>query len=195
MLNLKQSIHEKFLFFSKFLKSPGQVGSITPSSPFLAKAMVNAISWDTVCCAAEFGAGTGAITKFIHASAQKRAKVLVFETDVQMRQRLAEQYPGFECHPDCRDLQRILERERLGELDCIISGLPFFNFPQQLRDDIMAQAVASLKEDGLFVAFQYSQQMKRQLNEQFVIEDIKFVPMNVPPAFVYVCRKKGGAPA
>jgi phospholipid N-methyltransferase len=32
--------------------------------------------------------------------------------------------------------------------------------------------------------------MRRQLERQFDIEHIHFVPFNVPPAFVYVCRKR-----
>jgi len=47
----------------------------------------------------------------------------------------------------------------------------------------------SLKPGGLFIAFQYSQQMKKLLGEHFSIEKIEFVPLNIPPAFVYVCRK------
>lgn len=54
----------------------------------------------------------------------------------------------------------------------------------------MDQILSSLKEDGLFIAFQYSKQMKKQLEQHFVIERICFVPRNLPPAFVYVCRKK-----
>jgi phospholipid N-methyltransferase len=80
--------------------------------------------------------------------------------------------------------------EAIEQLDCIINGLPFSNFPQAMRDKLIGQIVISLKNDGLFIAFQYSLQMKKQLSKHFEIEKITFVPMNVPPAFVYVCRKK-----
>lgn len=83
-----------------------------------------------------------------------------------------------------------MKNAQIEQLDCIISGLPFFNFPQAMRDQIVEQIHRSLRDGGMFVAFQYSKQMKQQLGEWFDIEEIKFVPMNVPPAFVYVCRKK-----
>jgi len=190
MIN-KALIQEKFLFFYKFLQSPGRVGSVTPSSRFLAKTMVDAIPWNEVDSAAELGAGTGAITRYIQSAKKESARVLLFEADPQMRGRLDDLYPEFACYPDCRDIQAAVHKENLGQLDCVLSGLPFFNFTQELRDRILEQVVSSLKDNGLFVAFQYSQQMRKQLEEVFDIEEIKFVPMNVPPAFVYICRKKG----
>lgn len=40
-----------------------------------------------------------------------------------------------------------------------------------------------------FVAFQYSLQMKNMLNNYFDKVTIDFVPLNMPPAFVYYCEK------
>jgi phospholipid N-methyltransferase len=81
--------------------------------------------------------------------------------------------------------------ENIQQLDCILSGLPFFNFSQNLRDHLMDEIYQSLKPNGLFIAFQYSMQMKKQFAQYFAIEKIDFVPLNIPPAFVYVCRKAG----
>ena len=80
--------------------------------------------------------------------------------------------------------------ENIDRLDCILSGLPFFNFPQEVRDQLVDQVYRALRPGGVFIAFQYSRQMKRQLGELFEIEQIAFVPLNLPPAFVYVCRKR-----
>ncbi len=189
-MNKRETIQEKCLFLYKFLRSPRQVGSVTPSSRFLAKKMIESVPWDEVENIAELGAGTGAITKYIRLAARGNTNVLLFETDKFMRGELKRQYPEFMCYPDCRELQHAMHSEKIERLDCIVSGLPFFNFPQELRDQLMEQILGSLKDNGLFIAFQYSQQMKKQLTERFDIEQIKFVPLNVPPAFVYVCRKK-----
>lgn len=40
----------------------------------------------------------------------------------------------------------------------------------------MRQIIHALKPGGLFIAFQYSQQMKNQLLQNFEIEHIHFVP-------------------
>lgn len=189
-MGIKQSLKEKCLFLYKFLYKPMEIGSVMPSSKYLAQKMVESIPWHEVLAAAELGAGTGAITKQIQEAAHQQTKVLLFETDPFMLKTLEENYPNFACYENTTNLQAALQQEGIEQLDCIISGLPFFNFHQTLRDILIAQIVNSLKDDGWFVAFQYSQQMKKQLSLHFHIEKIIFVPINVPPAFVYVCRKK-----
>lgn len=181
---------ERALFLYKFFNSPGQIGSVTPSSKFLAKKMIEDVPWGEVKTIAELGAGTGAITEYIRSAIGKDTRVLLFETDPCMRRKLAERYQNFSCYRDSSELQHVMHNEKIKQLDCIISGLPFSTFSQSMRDKLMEQILVSLKDEGLFIAFQYSLQMKKQLREHFDIKKIKFVPLNIPPAFVYVCRKK-----
>ncbi|TMV49712.1 phospholipid methyltransferase [Paenibacillus mesophilus] len=187
---MKNAIREKLLFLYKFSLAPKQIGSVTPSSAFLAKKMIDSVPWGRVRAIAELGAGTGAITKYIGTAMRKQTKVLLFEKDPYLREELARLYPDYSCHVDACQLGLSLQQEGIGRLDCILSGLPFFNFPQQLRDLLMDQIAAALKPGGLFIAFQYSQQMRKQLDRRFDIEHIHFVPLNIPPAYVYVCRKR-----
>lgn len=190
MIRIHHLVHERFLFLFKFLRSPAYVGSVTPSSRFLAKSMMESILWSEVHAVAELGAGTGAITQYIPSAASAQTKVLLFEKDQTMRQELIRKFPNYQCYSDSRELQLALKNAGIEQLDCIISGLPFFNFPQAMRNQIIEQIHLSLSDGGMFVAFQYSTQMKQQLGEWFEMEEIKFVPLNIPPAFVYVCRKK-----
>jgi phospholipid N-methyltransferase len=188
-MKMINAMQEKWMFLYKFLYKPGEIGSVTPSSKYLAKAMLSYVPWHEVKSAAELGAGTGAITRHIREAARENTKCLLFETDPQMLSGLKHQYPEFQCHENAERLSTALSEEGIEKLDCIISGLPFFNFQQTFRDELIEQIVCSLKDDGLFIAYQYSMQMKKQLNKHFTIEEIKLVPLNVPPAFVYVCRK------
>ena len=185
-----KAIEEKLVFLYKFARAPRQIGSVTPSSVFLAKKMIEPVPWAQVKSVAELGAGTGAITRYLHKAIESDAKVLLFEKDHDLRAKLATQYPNFSNYTDACQLGTALQYEGLRQIDCILSGLPFFNFPQSLRERLMHQIVTSLKPGGLFIAFQYSQQMRKQLSRQLYIEKVHFVPWNVPPAFVYVCRKQ-----
>ncbi|MGG4342101.1 class I SAM-dependent methyltransferase [Paenibacillus lautus] len=193
MTKLMDWLHEQTMFLGRFLLSPGQIGSVAPSSKELALAMMKPVPWGRIRTVAELGAGTGVITKQIQLAAGAETQVILFEKDPYLRGQLKERYPNYPCYTDGSHLRLFLKQEGIESLDCIISGLPFFNFPQYIRDRIVAEIVATLKKDGLFIAFQYSQQMKRQLMEHFDILDIHFVPRNFPPAFVYVCRKKEGS--
>jgi phospholipid N-methyltransferase len=191
IISPKVLIQEKYLFLKKFLSSPGQIGSVTPSSKFLAKKMIESVPWDEVRNIAELGSGTGAITKFIHEASKEDTQVLLFEKDPYLQQELALQYPNFCCYSDASQLCNSMFQKGIEHLDCVISGLPFFNFPQDVRDQLLDQITLSLKPDGMFIAFQYSLQMNKQLNRHFEVDTIKYVPLNFPPAFVYVCRKRG----
>ncbi|GAA3411052.1 class I SAM-dependent methyltransferase [Paenibacillus hodogayensis] len=189
MLN---TMRERLLFLYKFTRFPKQIGSVTPSSVFLARGMLGQVPWDRVRNVAELGAGTGAITKYISSYTKSGTRVLLFEKDETLRNALQFRYPDYSCHVDACDMTGALAERGMepGQLDCILSGLPFFNFPQPLRERLMQQIDSALKPGGLFIAFQYSQQMRKQLDARFELEQIRFVPINVPPAFVYVCRKK-----
>ncbi|MET3289053.1 UNVERIFIED_CONTAM: phospholipid N-methyltransferase [Brevibacillus sp. OAP136] len=190
MLNLTAALQERLYFLYKFIRFPKQIGSVTPSSPFLAKTMLDAVPWGNVTAIAELGSGTGAITKHLLAASPQPQHVLLFEKDDTLRAHLARQYPDYAVYEDACQLETALLREGIEQLDCILSGLPFFNFPQAVRDQILEQINATLKPGGLFIAFQYSHQMKKQLSDRFDLLSIEFVPVNVPPAFVYVCQKR-----
>ncbi|MBB6730582.1 class I SAM-dependent methyltransferase [Cohnella zeiphila] len=181
---------ESRIFFRKFVQDPKQVGSVAPSSRFLAEAMTRPIPWEKAVSVAELGAGTGAITREIAKRARPSTNVYLFEKDAKMRRRLAEAYPQYGCFANAENVLDVLERAGLEPLDGIVSGLPFYNFSESLRSRLIGQIEGALKPDGLFVAFQYSLQMKKRLAAAFEIERIGFVALNLPPAFVYVCRKR-----
>nr|WP_233146868.1 methyltransferase domain-containing protein [Paenibacillus selenitireducens] len=184
-------VEDKWLFLQKFMGNPKEVGSITPSSKFLAKRMLKAVNWNDVRAIGELGAGTGAITQYLAERVGPRTNVSLFEKDGLMRSRLQTNYPTFQCYPDATKLVDAVQMQGISYFDCILSGLPFFNFSPELREELMNQIFQALKPGGQFIAFQYSLQMKRELTRYSEIESIQIVPLNLPPAFVYVCRKSG----
>ncbi|OZB90702.1 class I SAM-dependent methyltransferase [Paenibacillus sp. XY044] len=183
-------MNEYLLFLQGFFKEPKRVGSVIPSSRFLAAKMVQAVPWDEVKTVAELGSGTGAITRFIKPQLHGSTKVLLFERDKRMRNNLRIEYPDFPCYSNACQLVRTIHQQDISQLDCIISGLPFFNFTSEMRKTLLHQIVQALKPGGIFVAFQYSLQMKKQFAKELTVEKIEFVPFNFPPAFVYTCRKR-----
>ena len=180
---------EKLLFLYKFIQSPTQVGSITPSSKYLAQAMLAPIDWSLVKSIVELGAGTGVFTKRIYQNAPKACQVAIFEKDKDMRKLLAVKYPTCRFCEDAQNISGELGDLGLAAADYIISGLPFKLFTQALRDRILDEVGSTLQPNGLFITFQYSLQMKEQLQSRFSKVDICFVPLNIPPAYVYICRK------
>ena len=169
--------------------TPRKIGSITPSSSFLIRKMLVDLPWDNMETIVELGAGTGGFTKFIAEHKEDVCQVVVVEQDYKMRQTLWKNYPLFHYGAKAEKLDWILHRHNLIQVDCIVSGLPFATFSKPLRTEIIAAIHRSLKPGGIFVAFQYSLQMKKMLETYFRLVLIDFVPMNLPPAFVYYCEK------
>lgn len=178
---------DKWTFFYKFLQSPRVVGSVVPSSSALTRRMLRPVDWTEIRSIAELGAGTGVFTKAIRASVRPGTKVAVFEKEEVMRRRLTLQFQEFSCFENAEDLSGAIRSLGLSGVDCIVSGLPFANFPVEQREKIMDEVQASLRSGGPFITFQYSLQMKSMLQERFASVRISFVPWNFPPAFVYVC--------
>jgi len=87
------------------------------------------------------------------------------------------------------NLPFILQKFGMEKVDCVISGLPFAIFTQELRRQILCAAQSSLQPDGRFIAFQYSLQMYPVLKKSFSEVALGFEWRNFPPAFVYRCRK------
>lgn len=85
-------------------------------------------------------------------------------------------------------LQEYMSKAGIGKADAIISGLPFANFPAELRTGILDEVQSALAPGGLFITFQYSLQLKAELQTRFQRVETTFTPLNIPPAFIYTCR-------
>ncbi|MGO4184647.1 class I SAM-dependent methyltransferase [Paenibacillus sp. TAF43_2] len=181
--------NHSLLFLKKFTFNPKDVGSVIPSSSFLANNMVAAAMWEQAETIVEIGSGTGAITQVIANRVKSESKVILFEKDEEMGQRLQLDFPQFIRESNALELVSKLKKHNIQEVDYIFSGLPFYNFSPVMRNQLISQCKEALKPCGKFIAFQYSLQMKKMLSEHFEIESISLVPLNIPPAFVYVCKK------
>jgi len=108
-------------------------------------------------------------------------------------------------HPDTRLFQDSVANARsictkagIDQVDCIISGLPWASFTQALQVEILDEMMRVLKPGGQFVTFAYvhglilppGRRFSRVLPKYFsAISKSPIVWKNVPPAFVYRCRR------
>lgn len=182
--------NDNWMLLKKFVTSPRTIGSVRPSSKYLAREMIRHIQWNHVDSLVELGAGTGVFTDYIDRLKKPNCTALIFELDSEMRKRLQKRYSTLDHYPDAEKIKEILTDYQLKEVDCIISGLPFANFSEQDRLSILKGIFNSLKPGGVFVAFQYSLQMRKLLKREFSQVSISYVPFNIPPAFVYTCYKE-----
>lgn len=181
---------DKKLFLKTFLQSPAQVGSVIPSSSFMVRKIGDLVAQANPKTVAEFGAGTGVITRRLHELCQQLgADLFVFEKDEQLRHYLAQQFPDLSIYSDALFLREVMEEKGLKEIDCIVCGLPFTLFPQELREKFFDLMYSCLADDGTLVMFQFSLHMLKPLKQRYRSVNVKFIPLNIPPAFVYHCQK------
>jgi len=171
-------MRKKILFLKKYLQNPQSIGSVIPSSEFLAKAMFTSIKeLDEVSNIIEIGAGTGAITKHISS-----LNPLLVEIDQEFCALLRRNYPHLKTINGCalEQLQKVDERFGL------VLSIPLINNPFKSS---FIPIIESLYSRGLLtwcVMFTYG--LNNPLGEvSFQSKARKrFVVKNIPPASVWV---------
>ena len=168
----------------KFLKSPKNIGSIAPSSRFLARLMVQDIQKHHKVL--ELGPGSGVFTKYILNKINHPQQLQLVEIDAEYAQYCQDKFPQINVHH--LDLEVFLQNNE-EKFDIIISGIPFALIDLQKRQYLFQQIKEKLNKNGRFIMFQYSVLSKKELSEIFNKVEIKSTLINLPPAFVFTCFK------
>lgn len=190
-----------FSFTKEALKKFKTQGSLFPSTSALGKMMIKPIVMKPGMTIVEFGAGTGSITKELIPKLPEGAIFLVFENNKVLVEKLRDDLvPYIEAtkshskviliEDDAANLRAHLDRLGLPLADYVISGLPIGNFKRHERQKIFDAINEGMKEDGTYVQFQYLLASWLHVRKVFNAKVIGFEVRNVPPAFVYVCKKK-----
>jgi phospholipid N-methyltransferase len=186
-------------FLSTFLRHPIATGAIAPSSRHLAQQMVNWVDWARVQVCVEFGPGTGAITPSVLESLRPGARYFAVELNPAFARHMTETFPQVETI--CRsvaEIEQICDERGVKQIDCIICGLPWAAFPNELQTTLLQAVLTRLSDGGYFATFAYLQgtilpagmRFHKRLHEAFgEVRRSPTVWRNLPPAFVYRCRK------
>jgi phospholipid N-methyltransferase len=185
-------------FVKAFIKSPGSVGALWPSSPSLARAMVAASEIPRADCVLELGPGTGAFTGEILSNLREGAEFAAVERDPSLARMMAKKFPRAKVIEGCATmLGEHLRAESLSRPDAILSGLPWAVFSEDLQKNILGQIRSNLRQNGVFTTFGYygphrlkaGRTFRKNLESVFgTINRSPVVLGNFPPAFIYTCR-------
>jgi phospholipid N-methyltransferase len=186
-------------FLRAFLRDPAHIGAIAPSSAGLAAAMTAWITWEQARVVLELGPGTGVFTGPILKQLPPGARFLAIELNALFVTELRRQFPGVDiCHDTVGNLEAICSQAGITEVDAMLSGLPWASFPADLQDRCLHAVVRVLRPGGQFCTFAYLQglwlpagrRFRHLLQEHFSsVERSATVWRNLPPAFVYRCRR------
>ncbi len=189
-----------WLMMRAFLTQGKRIASFAPSSRFMARKILDGIDWAKAGSIVELGAGTGPITAEMVKKANPKTKLVVIELDPTLCGRLRDRFrdtPNVEVIlGDATKFGELLVERGIPKVDHVLSGLPLPSFPAETRDAILATAARTVADGGTFRQLTVMPLIYYKMYRRY-FEDVRFrfVPFNLPPGGVYVCRGFRDAPA
>jgi phosphatidylethanolamine/phosphatidyl-N-methylethanolamine N-methyltransferase len=186
-------------FVCEYLLHPVRVGAVAPSSRGLAIRMVQWIDWQSVECVVEYGPGTGAFTAQILQSKRPGADFFAVELNSQFAATLATRFPDLTVlQESVANIEELCQQQGVTQVDAIVCGLPWAAFSDRDQTAYLDAMMSVLKPGGYFATFAYLQGMALPAARRFrkklqiYFGEVSLSPtvwLNVPPAFVYRCRR------
>ena len=197
--NLLNKLTDNFTFLLQFFTTPKIIGAVVPSSPRLTKVITSWIDLPNAQSAVEFGPGTGAFTSTIRKKLRPEATFIAIEINPKMVEILEQKYPEVTIYNDSvANTAEYLSLHGFSSTDCIISGLPWATFNDELQNELLDVVLENLADQGQFVTFAYlhsfclpsNRKLREKLHAKFSeVTHSKIVWKNFPPALVYQARK------
>ncbi|WP_366932746.1 methyltransferase domain-containing protein [Pseudonocardia sp.] len=186
-------------FLTAFLRRPTTMGAVAPSSERLATVLASVVPTAGSPVVVELGPGTGAVSAVIAERLPPGARHLAVELDADLVAYLRRTRPELEVvHGDARELGKVLVEQGVDRVDAVICGLPWALFDDATQAEILAEISRAIGTTGAFTTFAYLHGMALGAARRFrstlrgAFEEVLVsatVWRNVPPAFVYVCRR------
>jgi phospholipid N-methyltransferase len=186
-------------FLLQFLRHPGQTGAVLPSSRFLAETMVEGLDLGTARSVLEYGPGTGPFTPHILRRLREDCRFLAIEQNPRLAEEFRERMPEVALVQDSvENVRAICDKAGIDSVDCIVCGLPWAAFSDDLQKRLLEAMMTVLRSGGQFVTFAYLHGLPLPAGRRFAerlpryfkeVRRSSTVWMNVPPALVYRCRR------
>lgn len=176
------------MFFRGFLKNPGMVGSIVPSSNKLIRRMLAPVDWANTRLFVEYGPGVGTFSRAILDRLPADGVYLAIDTCPDfiryLRQTIRDDRMRV-VHGSAADVERIVTEHGFEKADYVLSGLPFSTLPPGVGDAIADATKAVIRPGGAFLVYQFAPKVHALLAPRWAEIDHAVEWWNVPPANLY----------
>ena len=184
-------LDDEMRFIRSWIEKPLSIGSVTPSSRALARAMAAYVDPDSKGPVIELGPGTGPVTEALVAHGIDPARLILLEFDPTFCRLLRRRYPAATVvEGDAYSLKRALGSHLAAPAAAVVSGLPLFTKPLKTRLKLVYEAFALMLPGAPFVQFTYATvpPIPKAL-DRVRSEASERIWMNIPPARIWVYRK------
>lgn len=180
------------------------VGAVAPSSRYLTQAMLKSLPLATARVIVELGPGTGCMTRALLDLIPFNATLLAFEINPRFSWYLRSSISDprlVVIDASAETVQNEVRRRGYERANAIVSSLALGFMAEELRHTFLAQLGSCLDHAGIFTQYQYFHrlQIKNGQVKKFRLANLlrgyfssveqRIIWRNLPPAFVFTCRK------
>jgi phospholipid N-methyltransferase len=172
------------MFFRQFVKHPGMIGSVIPSSATLVDRILDQVDWRNTRLFVEYGPGVGTFTRSILERLPADAMLIAIDLNLDFVAYLEAEFddPRLRVvHGSAADVRRFIKEAGHYQADYVLSGIPFSTLPDGVGEAICAETRAALRPGGAFLIYQYSRYVLRFLNPLFADVSDSLEWRNIPP--------------
>ncbi|MFI7132066.1 class I SAM-dependent methyltransferase [Nonomuraea sp. NPDC050153] len=183
-------------FLKAAVRRPAVIGAFAPTSETLAAQLAEVVPRRGAPTVLELGPGTGAVSGLIRSRLPEDARHVAVEVDRAMVDHLVATRPWLEVlHLDAAELD---SRIGAGEVDAVVSALPWTLIPEPAQGRIIEAVARVLAPGGSFTTIAYltgtpfgpGRRFRRRLGASFdEVLTTRTIWRNLPPARTYVCRR------
>jgi len=179
-----------FGFIRQALANFKNVGAVAGSSRFLVERMLKPVDFNETLNIVELGPGGGNFTRAILKKMTSESKLLAYEINDSFYKELSGRIHDKRFSLKHDSAAAIAQDFETGTGDVVVSSLPLAMMPVTVKNEILEASFRALKPGGLYLQYQYSRNDLALVKGYFPGLKTRLAPVNIPPAIVYICRKK-----
>jgi phosphatidylethanolamine/phosphatidyl-N-methylethanolamine N-methyltransferase len=168
------------------------VASVTPSSKFCVEHVCRPLNFSQPLNIVEYGPGTGVYARYLLDRMTTDSRLIMIEMNEQFVEELNKmEDPRATVHQgSVEHVMEFVDEELHGNIDAIISGIPFSFLTTELKKQILRDSKKLLRPGGQFLAYQTSKHLEQPLRAAFGNVSTEWEWRNIPPMTIYQAENR-----
>ncbi len=190
-INKTRPFRDEMRFIRSWLEKPLVIGAVAPSGKALSRTMARYVDPASTGPVVEIGPGTGPVTEALLERGIDESRLVLLEFNPSFCDLLRERFPRATIvQGDAYDIRNALRPILKEPCAAVISGLPLFTKPLEMRIRLLHDIFTLLAPQAPFIQFTYAviPPIPKSLPGARV-EASERIWMNIPPARVWVYRQ------